>query len=156
MKVYHECDELRMQMDAMEAEYERRIEELEKALAERDRKIAQLQVQHRKQFKPNRSGSSGTGEPINVKVKRRGATPPGGGASRTISIGWSRSPPPQPVPTASARTCRRTPIFTSTFRKTSSWSRARWSSASCTLRPSARNAAGRSTRPRTGSCPAAA
>jgi len=71
MEVYHECDELRMQMDAMEREYERRIEELEKAIAQRDQKIAQLQVQHRKQFKPNRKKDDK--EPIKVKVKRRGA-----------------------------------------------------------------------------------
>jgi len=71
MEVYHECDKLRMQMSAMEAEYERRIEELEKAIAQRDQKIAQLQVQHRKQFKPNRK--KGDKEPIKVKVKRRGA-----------------------------------------------------------------------------------
>lgn len=71
LEVYHECDELRMQMTAMEAEYERRIEELEKVIAERDQKIAQLQVQHRKQFKPDRKKDGK--EPIQVKVKRRGA-----------------------------------------------------------------------------------
>lgn len=71
LEMYHECDELRMQMSAMEAEYERRIEELEKALAERERKIAQLQVQHRKQFKRNRKKDDK--DTIKVKAKRRGA-----------------------------------------------------------------------------------
>lgn len=71
LEVYHECDELRMQMSAMEAEYERRIAELEKSLADRDRKIAQLQVQHQKQFKRNRRKDDK--DTIKVKAKRRGA-----------------------------------------------------------------------------------
>ena len=79
LEVFDECSQLRGQYEAMEAAYEQRIAELEKALLERDDKIAQLQVQHRKLFKPNKpnkpdakAGDAGSG-PVKVKVRRRGA-----------------------------------------------------------------------------------
>ncbi len=53
MEVYQESAELRSQYDAMEARYQQRIAELEKTLLERDAKIAQLRLQHQKQFKTN-------------------------------------------------------------------------------------------------------
>ena len=51
--VYHEAGELRNRLPAMEERYQQRIAELEKALLERDAKIAQLRLQHQKQFKAN-------------------------------------------------------------------------------------------------------
>jgi len=70
MEVYQESFKLRNQYHAMEERYRERIAELEQTLRERDDKIAQLRLQHQKQFKANvkplppvRSG----------KPKRRGA-----------------------------------------------------------------------------------
>jgi len=53
MEVYQECAELRDQYYAMEKRYEQRVAELEQTLRERDDKIAQLRLQHQKQFKAN-------------------------------------------------------------------------------------------------------
>jgi len=53
MEVYQEADELRNQYSAMESRYLQRIGELEQTLRERDGKIAQLRLQHQKQFKAN-------------------------------------------------------------------------------------------------------
>lgn len=53
MEVYQEADELRGQHYAMEERYLQRIAELEQTLRERDDKIAQLRLQHQKQFKAN-------------------------------------------------------------------------------------------------------
>lgn len=81
MECYQEVFELREQRHGMEQRYEQRIAELEEALLERDRKIAQLRLQHQKQFKANKPPPP----PIPVKVKRRGA-PVG-------HPGWRRRPP---------------------------------------------------------------
>jgi transposase len=64
MEVYHDAEKLRDQVDALE----RRVEELEQALLERDAKIAQLRLEHQKHFKPNVKPV-----PIKVTARRRGA-----------------------------------------------------------------------------------
>ena len=70
MEIYQEAFKLREQLHAMEQRYEQRLAELEKTLAERDQKIAQLRLQHQKQFKAN-------GKPVAVspeaKPRKRGA-----------------------------------------------------------------------------------
>jgi transposase len=53
MQVYQEAFDLRQQVYSLQQDYQQRIEALEKTLLERDAKIAQLQLQHRKQFKAN-------------------------------------------------------------------------------------------------------
>jgi len=53
LEVYQESFELRNQYHLMEERYLQRIAELEKMLRERDEKIAQLRLQHQKQFKRN-------------------------------------------------------------------------------------------------------
>jgi transposase len=53
MEVYQDSFSLREQYHVMEERYQERITELEKTLLERDAKIAQLQLQHQKQFKAN-------------------------------------------------------------------------------------------------------
>jgi transposase len=68
LEVYHEAQELREQLHAMEQRYQQRIAELEKTLLERDAKIAQLQLQHRKRFKANAKPP-----PTGRKGRRRGA-----------------------------------------------------------------------------------
>jgi transposase len=77
---YHEAFELRQRLEAMQQGYEQRLAELEKALRERDDKIAQLQAQHRKHFKANKPAP-----PPQNKPRRRGA-PVG-------HPGWHRRPP---------------------------------------------------------------
>src|ERR1035441_1680569 len=69
MEVYQEAAELREQLHAMEARYQQRIAELEKTLLERDATIAQLRLQHQKQFKANAKKPV----PIKVTARRRGA-----------------------------------------------------------------------------------
>jgi transposase len=69
MAVYHEAFDLRQQVYNLEQDYQQRVEALEKALLERDAKIAQLQLQHRKQFKANRQ------VPEPKRRVRRGAPP---------------------------------------------------------------------------------
>jgi transposase len=69
MECYQEVFDLREQLQVMEQRYQQRIAELEKTLLERDQKIAQLRLQHQKQFKTNKPQSP----PIKVQVKRRGA-----------------------------------------------------------------------------------
>ena len=66
---YQEAFELREQLHAMEQRYEQRIAELEKTLLERDQKIAQLRLQHQKQFKANKP----TVVPPEHKPRKRGA-----------------------------------------------------------------------------------
>jgi len=66
MEVYHDAQKLRDQVDALE----RRVEELEQALLERDAKIAQLRLEHQKHFKPNVKPAP---VPIKVTARRRGA-----------------------------------------------------------------------------------
>jgi transposase len=68
MEVYQEAADLRQRLDAMEVKHEQRIAELQKAVLERDEKIAQLRLDHQKQFKANVRP-----KPIPVKVRRRGA-----------------------------------------------------------------------------------
>ncbi|MHC4798247.1 MAG: IS66 family transposase [Planctomycetota bacterium] len=51
MEVYQEVFKLNEQYHDMEQRYQQRIAELEETLRERDAKIAQLRVQHQKQFK---------------------------------------------------------------------------------------------------------
>jgi transposase len=53
LEVYQESFELRNQYHRMEERYLQRIAELEQMLRERDEKIAQLRLQHQKQFKGN-------------------------------------------------------------------------------------------------------
>jgi hypothetical protein len=53
MKVYQETFTLRNEYHAMEERYLQRIAQLEQTLRERDDKIAQLRLQHQKQFKAN-------------------------------------------------------------------------------------------------------
>jgi transposase len=65
---YQEAFELRSRMEAMEKRYQQRIAELEKTLLERDAKIAQLQLDHRKKFKANVKRPA-----IRGKTRRRGA-----------------------------------------------------------------------------------
>jgi hypothetical protein len=67
MEVYQEADELRQQLHRLEIESQQRIDELQKALLERDATIAQLRLQHQKQFKANKTKPP----PIQVKVRRR-------------------------------------------------------------------------------------
>jgi transposase len=68
MEVYQEASELRERLYAMEQQYEQRIAELQKALLERDEKIAQLRLDHQKRFKAARKS-----KPLPVRVRRRGA-----------------------------------------------------------------------------------
>lgn len=53
LEVYQESFRLQNQYHLMEERYQQRIAELEQTLRERDDKIAQLRVQHQKQFKAN-------------------------------------------------------------------------------------------------------
>lgn len=50
---YQEAFELREQLDRVQADYQRRIDELTATLQQRDLTIAQLRLQHQKQFKAN-------------------------------------------------------------------------------------------------------
>jgi len=70
MEVYQEAHELRERLSRLEADSQRRIEELQKMVLERDQTIAQLRLQHQKQFKANVKPKA---TPVKVKVRRRGA-----------------------------------------------------------------------------------
>jgi transposase len=70
MEVYQESFELRERLHRLEADSQRRIEELQKIVLERDQTIAQLRLQHQKQFKANVKPAP---TPIKVKARRRGA-----------------------------------------------------------------------------------
>jgi transposase len=70
MEVYQEAAELRQRLDALEIDSRRRIEELQNSLLERDQTIAQLRLQHQKQFKANVRPKPAS---VKVKVRRRGA-----------------------------------------------------------------------------------
>ena len=70
MEVYQEAFDLRNQLYAMEQKYQKRIAELEKTLLERDEKIAQLQLDHRKKFKAKVKTAA-----VHGKMRRRGAPP---------------------------------------------------------------------------------
>jgi transposase len=71
MEVYQESFKLRERLHRLEIESQQRIEELQKALLERDETIAQLRLQHQKQFKANRKPAPP--ETVKVKARRRGA-----------------------------------------------------------------------------------
>jgi hypothetical protein len=73
MEVYQEAFELRQQLYAVEARYQKRIEELEKALLEKDQLIAQLRLQHQKRFKANSRDSHAPPAVGEVRRRRRGA-----------------------------------------------------------------------------------
>jgi len=82
MEMYQEAFELGEQYHAMEQRYQQRIAELEEALRERDDKIAQLRLQHQKQFK--------------AKIKRPPPTPRGQSKKRGAPKGhrpWRRREP---------------------------------------------------------------
>jgi transposase len=68
MEVYQEAFELRRRLYALEQQYQQRIAELEKTLLERDEKIAQLQLDHRKKFKARAKS-----RPVRGNRRRRGA-----------------------------------------------------------------------------------
>lgn len=70
MHVYQESFKLREQLHRLEVDSQRRIDELQKMVLERDQTIAQLRLQHQKQFKANVKPQP---TPIKVKAKRRGA-----------------------------------------------------------------------------------
>jgi transposase len=70
MDVYQECFTLQERLNRLEIDSRRQIEELQKTLLERDQTIAQLRLQHQKQFKANVKPPP---EPVKVKVRRRGA-----------------------------------------------------------------------------------
>jgi hypothetical protein len=80
LEVYQEVFDLRDRLHAMEQKYQQRLAELEKTLLERDEKIAQLQLDHRKKFKAKPKPRLAPG-----KLRRRGA-PPG-------HPGWRRREP---------------------------------------------------------------
>ena len=75
MEVYQECFDLREQLHRLEIDSQRRIDELQKLLLQRDQTIAQLRLQHQKQFKANKKPppSPPSSSPIKVKARRRGA-----------------------------------------------------------------------------------
>jgi transposase len=81
MEVYQQSFRLQDRLNRLETESRQQIEELQKTLLERDQTIAQLRLQHQKQFKANKP----TPTPIKVKARRRGA-PVG-------HPGWSRREP---------------------------------------------------------------
>ncbi len=96
MDIYQQFFDLSGQYHAMEQRYQQRIEELEQTLLQRDQKIAQLRLQHQKQFKRNRPEP----QPIQVKARRRGA-PVG-------HPGWRRREPDhidELIPVAAPKTC---------------------------------------------------
>jgi len=70
MEEYQENARLRNEFYAMEERYQQRIVELEKALLERDEKIAQLRLAHQKRFKGN---TSPVPPPAQDRTRRRGA-----------------------------------------------------------------------------------
>lgn len=70
MEVYQESFKLRERLHRLEIESQQRIEELQKMVLERDQTIAQLRLQHQKQFKANVKPTPPT---VKVKARRRGA-----------------------------------------------------------------------------------
>ena len=69
MENYQEAFELREQLEVMERRSTQRIAELEKALLDRDAKIAQLRLQHQKRFKADKPRPAA----LRAPGKRRGA-----------------------------------------------------------------------------------
>jgi transposase len=70
MQVYQESFQLQERLNRLEQQSRQRIEALEKTLLERDAKIAQLRLEHQKQFKANVKPAT---PPIKVTARRRGA-----------------------------------------------------------------------------------
>jgi transposase len=70
LEVYQESFKLREQYYAMEQRYQQRIAELEQTLRDRDAKIAQLRMQHQKQFKANTPPPA---PPVRGRPRKRGA-----------------------------------------------------------------------------------
>jgi transposase len=70
MEVYQESFELRERLHRLEIDSQKRIEALQKMVLERDQTIAQLRLQHQKQFKANVKPAPAT---VEVKARRRGA-----------------------------------------------------------------------------------
>jgi transposase len=70
MEVYEEACRLREQNHALEERHRQQITELEQTLRERDAKIAQLRVQHQKQFKANTPPPA---PPVRGQARKRGA-----------------------------------------------------------------------------------
>jgi transposase len=105
MENYQEAFELRERLGNLEQQYQQQVAALTKALLERDQKIAQLQLQHQKQFKANRKPKPRT-EPIEQPPRKRGAPvghPPWrrrqpGPADELIEV-----PPPQQCPHCQGR-----------------------------------------------------
>ena len=99
MEVYQESFQLRNEYHAMEERYLQRIAEMEKALREKDEKIAQLRLQHQKQFKANVKH-----EPPLVRGPSRKRGAPKGHAP------WRRREPDhidQTMPVPAPQTCPR-------------------------------------------------
>ena len=99
LEVYQESFKLRTEYHVMEQRYLQRIAELETMLRERDDKIAQLRLQHQKQFKANVRQEP---PPVRGRSRKRGA-PKGHPA-------WRRREPDhidQTVPVPAPQTCPR-------------------------------------------------
>ena len=99
LEVYQQSFRLRTEYHVMEERYLQRIAELETMLRERDDKIAQLRLQHQKQFKANVRQEP---PPVRGRSRKRGA-PKGHPA-------WRRREPDhidQTVPVPAPQTCPR-------------------------------------------------
>jgi TolA-binding protein len=94
MECYQEVFILREQLGVMEEKHRQRIAELEKTLRERDQTIAQLRLQHQKQFKANKSEPDSP--PIKVKAGRRRAIRAGTARSRINVAPMAASSPGDP------------------------------------------------------------
>jgi transposase len=70
LEVYQQSFKLRDEYHAMEQRYLQRIAEMEKALREKDEKIAQLRLQHQKQFKADVKPEP---PPVRGRSRKRGA-----------------------------------------------------------------------------------
>jgi transposase len=99
MEVYQESFKLRQRCYLTEERCQQRIEELESTLRERDTKIAQLRMQHQKQFKADTKGAA---PPVRERARKRGAP--------TGHPPWRRREPDhidQTVEVPAPRTCPR-------------------------------------------------
>jgi hypothetical protein len=99
MHVYQDSFALRRRYHVMEERYEERITELEQTLRERDAKIAQLRLQHQKQFKANLKPAA----PVHDAGRKKRGAPAG-------HPGWRRRQPDhidETVPVPAPLTCPR-------------------------------------------------
>ena len=87
MEVYQEAFDLRRRLNLLELDSQKRIDELGKALLERDAKIAQLRLEHQKQFKANVKKPP-------IKVTARPARRRGGPRRNASRCGNRHRPPP--------------------------------------------------------------